>query len=197
MSLYSKMLSLMGLSDIWVDEPEEVKPTLIRIAELTDSTKAEKTGVYYVAGRRSATLTSVNVISGQFIGITLIAQKPGEHLYAIDLDKVDTEELASVALKSLGSIKLSYVQPVQILHTTPVFYHVVYMDVKVTCNRCKKTFSHMNLEYEGLDGVYVEDRRACPCCKEWDCCDILYETVAQYRERKWPGCDNLGNARST
>ncbi|MBE3120339.1 MAG: hypothetical protein IMZ50_16500 [Candidatus Atribacteria bacterium] len=56
----------------------------------------------------------------------------------------------------------------------------------VVCDTCGATFTECDLKSDecvGWDGDERWSNHVCPECGEWDCCDIEYETIEQYRER--------------
>jgi Zn finger protein HypA/HybF involved in hydrogenase expression len=59
---------------------------------------------------------------------------------------------------------------------------VEYEDQVVECRSCNAKFNHYDLESDSNEWGGYSDK-VCPECEGWDCCDIEYEMLNEYKER--------------
>ena len=50
-----------------------------------------------------------------------------------------------------------------------------YRKTKVQCDECKGWFDHNTLQSDDFMDCYSD--RICPLCREWDCCQLKYESL--------------------
>jgi len=54
-------------------------------------------------------------------------------------------------------------------------YFYEYRKTKVQCDKCGEWFDHNELQSDDFMDCYSD--RICPLCKEWDCCQLKYESL--------------------
>jgi hypothetical protein len=159
---------------------QDGRDVYILIARLEEASDAEKAGKYLIPGPARYTLCSKVPLpedDGRLYPMTM--QPGGPCTY-----QIRGRDVQDLLLKYKGKLDgIQITQDVQPLYAYPVFWHTHYEELTIHCPTCNHTFWWRELDSDYDDFGDAMSTTICPRCGIWNCVDLHFETIEQFRER--------------